>query len=174
MKTKISIIYSWFVRLITCFLPNHPTFMRFRGWLYSLMMKECGKNFQITSSAILVSLTGLSFGDNVYVAHNCVFVGTNIKIGDNVLVGPNCTISSGNHTYGNGSYRFGKSSQGIVIIEEGSWVASNCSVVSGAMLPKQSILAAGSVLNKQYTETNALYGGVPAKMLKSGINNSYN
>lgn len=170
MKTKLSIIYSWFVRLITCFLPNHPMFMRFRGWLYSFMMKECGENFQVTSSAILVSLTGLSVGENVYIAHNCVLIGSNVYIGDNVLIGPNCTLSSGNHTFDNGSYRYGKPESGVVKIEDGTWVAANCSIVSGAQLPKQSVLAAGASLNKPFTETNSLYGGVPAKLIKSNIN----
>lgn len=170
MKNKFSIIYSWFVRLITYFLPNHPILMRFRGWLYSFMMKECGKNFQVTSSAMLVSLSGLSVGDNVFIAHNCVFIGTNIIIGNNVLFGPNCTISSGNHTYQNGSYRFGKITSGNVNIEDGSWISSNCAIISGAVLPKYSILAAGAVLNKSFVVSNSLYGGVPAKLIKEEIN----
>src|SRR5690606_22313875 len=106
---KVSILYSWFVRTITYFLPNLPFLMRLRGALYSLMMERCGRNFQITSSASLNSLSGLKFGDHVYIGSNTVIIGVDITIGDEVLIGPNCVISGGNHTYKEGSYRFGSS-----------------------------------------------------------------
>src|SRR5690554_3068871 len=99
MKLKISILYSWLVRTATYFLPNHPVFMRFRGWLYSLMMKRCGRDFQVCSSVTLNSLTGLDVGNNVYISHNNVLIGTDVKIGDDVIIGPNCIISSGNHVF---------------------------------------------------------------------------
>lgn len=166
MKIKISILYSWFVRTITYFLPNHPVLMRFRGWLYSFMMKKCGKNFQVTSSVIMTSLGGISVGENVYIAHNTVIIGTNIKIGDEVLIGPNCVISSGNHSFMNGSYRYGRSDSKEVIIDDGSWVSGNCSIAAGAILPKKSVLASGSVLNKAFNKEESLYAGVPAQFKK--------
>jgi len=166
MKHKISIIYSWFIRLITSVLPNTPGIMRFRGWLYSLMMKKCGKDFQVSSSVIFNSVSGLEIGDHVYIAHNTVILGIKIVIEDEVLIGPNCVISGGNHTFSNESFRFGKKQNREVIIKKGSWVGGNCSIVGGAILPKQSILAAGSVLNKEFNQSKMIYGGVPAKCLK--------
>lgn len=165
MKLKISILYSWLIKSTTFFLPNHPLFMRFRGYLYSFMMKYCGKDFQVASTVTINSLTGLEVGNHVYIAHNCVLIGTKIKIGDNVIIGPNCIISSGNHTFQGGSFRYGISQTKGVSIDDGSWVSGNCSVIGGAKLPKQSILAAGAVLNKQYHEEKSIYGGIPAKKI---------
>src|SRR5690606_21976812 len=108
MKLKISILYSWFIKSTTYFLPNHPLFMRFRGFLYSIMMKKCGKDFQVASSVTINSLTGLEVGNNVYIAHNNVIIGTQVIIGDEVIIGPNCIISSGNHGFDGKSFRFGK------------------------------------------------------------------
>src|SRR5690606_2007807 len=142
MKLKISILYSWLIKTLTYFLPNHPLFMRLRGYLYSLMMKNCGKDFQVASTVTINSLTGLEVGNHVYIAHNCVLIGTNIKIGNYVIIGPNSIVSSGNHTLQNGSFRYGKSKVKEVIIEDGSWVSGNCSIIGGAILPSQSILAA--------------------------------
>lgn len=139
--------------------------MLFRGWLYSFMMKSCGKDFQVASSVIINSLAGLEVGNHVYIAHNNVLIGTSIKIGDKVIVGPNCVFSSGNHTFLEDSFRYGKSDSKSVVIEEGSWVAANCSVVAGAKLPKQSLLAAGAVLNKPMQEERSIYGGVPARKI---------
>ena len=160
---KILIIYSWFVRTATYFLPNSPSIMRFRGFLYGIGMTGCGKNFQVTSSAYFNSLKGIIIGDNVYIAHNTVIIGSDITIEDNVIIGPNSVISGGNHKFRNGSFRFSDSSLKKVTLKRGSWVGSNCTVVGGTVLPEGSILAAGAVLTKSFTEKMKIYGGVPAK-----------
>lgn len=165
-KLKVSILYSWFVRSLTYFLPNHPICMRLRGALYSLMMDECGKNLQVASSVILNSLCGLRFGNNVYIAPNSVFIGIDVRIEDNVIIGPSCVFSGGNHQFDGQSFRNLPSKvEGPVIIKEGSWVAANCTVISGAVLPKHSVLAAGSVLNRKFDSERKVYGGSPAKEL---------
>lgn len=166
MKHKFSILYSWFIRTITFFLPNIPILMRFRGFLYSIMMKECGKNFQVTSSAIIVSLSGIKIGNDVYIGSNTVIIAMGLKIEDEVLVGPNCVITDGKHTFKDKSFRFGKSKRTPVKISKGSWVTGNCTITSGSILPERSILAAGAVLNKQFEIKEGLYGGIPAKYLK--------
>lgn len=165
MKLRLSILYSWFVKTVTYFFPNHPVFMRFRGWLYSLMMKSCGNDFQVASTATINSLSELEVGSNVYIAHNTVIIGTEIKIGDKVIIGPNCIISSGNHVFENNSFRFGKSLSKGVIVGEGSWIAGNSSILGGASLPRYSILAAGAVLTKSMQEEKTIYAGVPAVMI---------
>ncbi|MDB4713778.1 acyltransferase [Akkermansiaceae bacterium] len=166
MKTKFSILYSWLIRTTTYFLPNVQPVMRFRGFLYSLLMKRCGKNLQVTSSAYFNTLIGLQFGDNVYIAHNAIIISLDLTIGDDVLIGPNCVISGGDHILENGSFRFGASEITGVLIEKGAWVAANCTVVGGSKLPESSILAAGSVLTKQFEHIQSIYGGVPAKFIK--------
>ena len=166
MRLKISILYSWFVKTITYFWPNFPQLIRLRGFLYSLMMEQCGKDFQVHSSATLVSLSGLNIGNHVYIGPNCVILSVNLKIEDEVLIGPNCIIASGNHTQINGSYRFGAFQRGAIVIKKGSWISGNCSVLSGAVLPESSILGAGSTLNKEYQTPSALYAGSPAVFKK--------
>ena len=163
---KFSILYSWFIRSILFFLPDYPLFMRFRGFMYSFCMKSCGRNFQISASATLNSLAGLEFGNNVYIAYNTVIIGVFVKINNDVIIGPNSLISGGNHIFDGYSFRKTPSIQSEVLIEQGSWVGGNCSITSGSILPMQSILAAGSVLTKKFTETKSIYGGIPAKKIK--------
>lgn len=166
MKIRISIIYSWFVRITTAWLPDIPIIMRLRGSMYSLMMKKCGHNLQVPSTVIFNSLTGLSIGKNVLFGHRVVVIGLAVDIGDEVLIGPNCLISGGNHTFLNKSYRYGPHVAQPVIIKAGSWIGGNCSVTAGSTLPGRSILAAGSVLTKAFDQADCLYGGVPARLLK--------
>lgn len=163
---KISILYSWFVRTSTFFLPNHPFFMRFRGFLYSLMMDECGKNFQVASTVIFNSLKGMRVGDNVYIAPNNIFITTNISIENDVILGPGSVYSGGNHQFDGNSFRkLPSKSNGPLILRQGSWVAANCTITSGSILPKNSILAAGAVLNRALAEELTIYGGIPAKKI---------
>lgn len=171
MKFKISIFYSWFIRTTLYFLPNLTIIMRFRGFLYSLMMKKCGKNFQVASNVYINNLSNLEIGDNVYLAPNIVIIAKYLYVGSNVLIGPNTVISGGNHIFSNESFRFAPSKQSNVIIEEGSWVGANCSIIAGSLLPKKSVLAAGSVLNKKFHESYSIFGGVPAKFIKKHIEN---
>ena len=171
MSHKISVLYSWVIRTITFHLPDIPFFMRMRGSMYSLLMKECGSNFQITSSAYLNSLSGLDVGKNVYIAHNVVVIGIDIKIGDNTIIGPNCVISGGNHRFKDDSFRFEKSTIEAVEIGSGSWVAANCTITGGSKLPDMSILAAGSVLTKKQSEAKSVYKGAPAKFSHYHIKN---
>lgn len=46
-------------------------------------------------------------------------------------------------------------------------VSTSCVILGGSSLPDYSILSACSLINKPLTETYTLYGGVPARALKS-------
>lgn len=166
MRHKFSIIYSWFIRSLLYFFPNIPIIMRFRGFLYSFFMKSAGKNFQVASNVYLSPLSGISVGNNVYIATNNVIIALDLEIGNNVLIGPNCVFSGGNHQFDGTSFRFLKSISRKVVIGEGSWVAGNCTIIAGSSLPKYSLLAGGAVLNKNFIEERSIFAGVPAKFIK--------
>lgn len=46
------------------------------------------------------------------------------------------------------------------------FVGTSSIILPGAVLPDQSVLGAGSVLNKRYEESLCLYGGIPARLIK--------
>jgi len=47
------------------------------------------------------------------------------------------------------------------------FLGTNCVLLGGSALPDFSVLGAKSLLNKAFAETHQLYGGVPAKALRS-------
>lgn len=57
-----------------------------------------------------------------------------------------------------------------VVIGNHVWVAAHTRILKGATLPDNCVLANSSVLSSAFVEKNAIYGGIPAKLLKSGIN----
>lgn len=165
-KVRFSIVYSYFIKKSTSWLPEYPLCRKFRGWLYSFMMEEYGGNFQVNSSVSITSLSGLKVKRGVRIAHNVVIIGTDITIGENVIIGPNTVLSGANHQFDGKSFRdLPSKSLGPIILEEGCWVAANCTVTSGAVLPKYSVLAAGAVLNKVMIEEKTIYAGIPAKKI---------
>lgn len=167
MRHKILLIYAWFIRTTLFFFPDIPIIMRFRGWLYSFGMKECGKDFQVTSDSMLKGLENIKVGNNCFIGNKTIIFGSGeVIIKDEVMFAPNSVIISGNHTQINGSYRYGKPNSGKIEIGKGSWVGSNTTVVMNSYLPSGSILGANSFLNKKFKEQGALYAGVPAKFIK--------
>ncbi len=54
-----------------------------------------------------------------------------------------------------------------VIIGKYCFVSTGCIILKGTILPSYSVLAAGAVLASKYTEEGWLYGGVPAKPIKT-------
>jgi len=170
MKHKLLLLYSWFVRTLLIWLPDVPFIMRFRGWLYGLGMKSCGKNFQVAHDVNIKCLDGMSVGTNCYVANNNIILGSGtIVIESEVQIGPNCVLASGNHVSINGSYYNSKGDIGSIYLGKGSWVAANCTLAKGAVLPNNSALAANSFLGTELSKPNSIYGGVPAKLIKSNV-----
>ncbi len=58
------------------------------------------------------------------------------------------------------------------LIGEYCFVGTGCIILSGTSLPSFSLLAAGSVLTKTYSQEYQLYGGCPARQIKSIDKNS--
>ncbi len=172
MKHKFLLMWSWFVRTILFFLPDIPVIMRFRGFMYSLGMKKCGRNFQVAHNVIINSLEGLTVGNNVYFAMNSVFfTHYNVTLGDNIMFGPGCLLTCGNHTFFNESYRYGAAIYKDVTIGNGCWIGAHCVVLSGAYLPDRSVLAAGAILTHHLDDKkeDSVYGGIPAKYIKGRV-----
>ncbi len=167
MRSKILLIYSWFVRSLLFYLPDMPVLMRFRGFLYSFGMESCGRDFQITHDAILRGLQNLTIGNNVFVGNHTIFLASDkIKIENEVMIAPHCTIVSGDHTSVNGSFRYGPSVTGEIYLAQGSWIGAHCTITMNSLLPKGSVLGANSFLNKKFDQQQSLYAGSPAQLIK--------
>lgn len=111
------------------------------------------------------SHTGLGANTVIQSTTNCP-----VSIGSDVIIGPKC------YFVGGGSYRYDSLDipirlQGIkpdsgVTLKDNIWLGANVSVLGGVTINTGSIVAAGAVVNKSIPE-NTIYGGVPAKLIKS-------
>lgn len=168
MKHRLIMLYCWAIRSFMFFLPDLPLIMRFRGWLYGLGMKKIGRNFQVAHNVILNSIENLEVGNNVYIGqYGIIYAIGNVILDDNIIIGPNCLISSSNHSFKNDSYWNGKRICKEIHIGAGCWIAGHCVILAGSVLPPYSLLAAGATLTNVFME-DGIYGGTPAKLIRSG------
>jgi len=167
MKVKFLILYSWFIRMSTFFLPEIPIFQSFRGWLYSFGMKQCGKRFRVSFNVVINHLETLSVGDNVYFACGTVITGAGkIFVGTNTLVGPYVLMASSKHLF-QGTNFLGGYEHGEIVIESGCWIGGHASLMMGTHIHASSVVGAGSVCNRDYIDPNVLIAGIPAKIIKN-------
>lgn len=63
-----------------------------------------------------------------------------------------------------------------VIIGEGTWIASTCKIMKGSIIPKNSIISGGSLVNKDFSKEDPcqIYVGVPAKPIKGNSRRVFN
>jgi len=111
---------------------------------------------------------GLIIGNNVGIAQNCfIQVRGEVIIGNNVIFGPGVSVFSENHKFSDPDIPIveqGEKRKGVVI-EDNVWIASGATILDGVHIGNNSIVAAGSVVNKN-VPPYAIVGGVPAKILK--------
>ena len=107
-------------------------------------------------------------GNNVGISENCLIqVRGNVEIGDDVIIGPNSSIFSENHNFhsSNVSIREQGVSRKGVKIDKGVWIGARSVILDGVTVGENSIVAAGSVVDKDVMPYS-IVGGVPAKVIK--------
>lgn len=89
-----------------------------------------------------------------------------IELGDDVVCGPNVAIVAMNYRYGMLGVPFAR--QGIsslgVRIGRNVWIGANCTILDGAVIGDNSIVVAGSLVNRRFPP-NVIIQGNPAKVI---------
>ena len=136
---------------------------------------KIGTNFKLGSfSRLEASGTlndlgkGIIIGNNVGISNFAHIGGAGgFEIGNDTIVGAFFSAHPENH-------KFGKSDQAIkdqgiirkgIKIGSGCWVGAKVTILDGVEIGKNSVIAAGAVVNKSFPE-NVLLAGVPAKIIR--------
>jgi acetyltransferase-like isoleucine patch superfamily enzyme len=130
------------------------------------------RNTIIECTGVIRNLgVGLVIGNNVGIAQNCfIQVRGEVIIGNNVIFGPGVSIFSENHVFSDVDIPIvdqGEVRKGVVI-EDNVWIASGATILDGVRIGRDSVIAAGSVVNKDVLPY-VVVGGVPAKIIKYRI-----
>jgi len=112
---------------------------------------------------------GIYIGDNVGISEQTLIqVRGRVEIHQDVIIGPGVKIISENHNFKEQKkiIRIQGTTRKGIIIESGSWIGANAVILDGVKLGKNTVVAAGAIVNKDTGEGD-LVGGIPAKNLSS-------
>lgn len=111
----------------------------------------------------------LTIKDGTHIGDNTIIdVTDNINIGNEVAIGPNCVLYTHDHDYAQtekAAWKGGVYTKPINICD-GAWIGSGVTILPGVTIGERCVVAAGTVITKNL-EANSVYGGVPAKLIKS-------
>lgn len=152
-----------------------PMSERLRYLCCKHIFEKCGKGVNIGKNARFGNGKYIKIGYKSGIGINAK-VPNNLIIGDNVMMGENVTIFGSNHAFDRTDIpmiKQGYKKYPPVEIEDDVWIGNNVIILAGRKIRKGSIVAAGTVLTKDFPEYSII-GGNPSKLLKSRLENSTN
>lgn len=121
----------------------------------SIGSKGCvsfGNNFSATTSLKLTSYCSIMFGEDVLCGWECLFMDTDFH--QLTLINSNEKLRS----------------YGSIAIGKGCWFSLKTTVMKGTVLPDYCVVAANSLLNKEYVIPEySLIAGQPALLKRNGV-----
>ena len=109
-----------------------------------------GKNFSITAESSIISNNRIVFGSDCLLSWDVLLIDDDFH---NIL---NMELEKINHTK-------------EILIGNKTWIGCRCLILKGAIIPNNSVIAAGSVVSNKLIQENAIYGSNPLKILKKNI-----
>ncbi|MGY3213781.1 acyltransferase [Mucilaginibacter sp. HD30] len=110
----------------------------------------------------------IELGHHVQFGNYCN-VASDVKIGNYVLMaGRVCFVGKNDHDFsqpGKYIWQGERGEDGTTIVEDDVWIGHNAIVIAGVTIGKGSIIAAGSVVNKDVPACE-IWGGVPARKIR--------
>ena len=111
-------------------------------------------------------------GDNFLADYNVIFHGDGeIHIGDNVTIMPNSVIATVKIPMNPKNRRQHKTTATPVTIGNDVWIGANVLVMPGVTIGNNVVITVGAIVTKDVPD-NSLIGGVPAKVLKTLIDDT--
>ena len=123
-------------------------------------------NFVITQPFYCDYGSNISIGNNFYTNHNCTILdGAKVTFGDNVFIAPNVVFSSAGHAIDAEQRAKGLEIALPINVGDDVWIGANVSVLPGVSIGSNTIIGAGSVVNKDIPE-GVIAAGIPCKVIR--------
>ena len=108
----------------------------------------------------------ISIGKNFYTNHNVtVLDGARVTFGDNVFIAPNCVFSTAGHAIDSAQRNQGLEIALPITVGDSVWIGANVSVLPGVTIGSNTIIGAGSVVNKDIP-AGVIAAGNPCKVIR--------
>jgi len=165
--TKIYLLLYYIIvsKLPSSYFPMGKMFNACRIGLLRKIIK-IGKGNFVEKGVYVGNGNQIEIGENCQINENVKL--DNVSIGNHVMIAPGVTILGKMHEFADRNIPMilqGERETQRTIIEDDVWLATNAIVLPGVRIRKGCIIAAGAVISKD-TEEYAIYGGIPAKLIK--------
>ena len=105
-------------------------------------------------------------GNNVHLEFPAkILTPDKIEIGDNVFIAPNCVFSTAGHAIDSEQRSRGLEIALPITVGDDVWIGANVSVLPGVTIGSNTIIGAGSVVNKDIPE-GVIAVGNPCKVMR--------
>jgi acetyltransferase-like isoleucine patch superfamily enzyme len=130
--------------------------------------QSCGPQINIHEGVRFRGVHKLNVGTNVEIGvDNFLQASGGITIGNDVMLGPGVKIWSVNHNFKD--FNTPINQQGYeykeVGIDDGVWLGANVFVMPGAVIPKGSVVSAGSVVGVKKLSEYSIIAGNPCRVI---------
>lgn len=156
----------WYIVNILFFINPAFPFSGLKAILLRLFGAEIGTGLVVKPSINIKYPWRLTIGDNCWIGER-VWIDSLafVKIGDNVCVSQGAMLLTGNHDYSKRTFDL---IVGEIELQNGCWIGARATVCSGVTCASHSVLAVGSVANRNL-EAYAVYQGNPAKRVRDRV-----
>lgn len=108
----------------------------------------------------------ISIGKNFYTNHNVTILdGAKVTFGDNVFIAPNCVFSTAGHAIDSAQRDSRLEIALPITVGDSVWFGTNVSVLPGVTIGSNTIIGAGSVVNKDIPG-GVIAAGTPCKVIR--------
>lgn len=108
----------------------------------------------------------ISIGKNFYSNHNLIILdGAKVAIGDYVFIAPNCCITTAGHPIDVAQRNEGLEIALPITIGNNVWIGANVCILPGVTIGDNTIIGAGSVVNKDIP-SNVIAVGNPCRIMR--------
>jgi maltose O-acetyltransferase len=106
-------------------------------------------------------------GERTFINDFCFFENVApVTIGNDVAIGMQTALLTSTHELGGPTRRSAQWGVKPVTVEDGCWIGARALVLPGVTIGHGTVIAAGAVVTSD-CEPNRLYGGVPARVVRS-------
>ncbi len=108
----------------------------------------------------------IEIGENFYANHNLIILdGSKVQFGDNVFIAPNCSFYTAGHPLDAERRNKGLEYAKPIKVGNNVWIGGNVIVLPGVTIGDNTVIGAGSVVNKDIP-SNVVAVGNPCKVIK--------
>lgn len=108
----------------------------------------------------------ISVGENFYTNHNVTILdGAKVTFGDNVFIAPDCVFSTAGHPIDTEQRNLGLEIALPITVGDNVWIGTNVSVLPGVTIGSNVVIGAGSVVNRNIPD-GVIAAGNPCRVIR--------